>query len=242
MVFLHKIAWSVFCSPIFFEKVLKYMNKFILGIVFCFGSLAQSYASPNDSISTHYNNGEFITYSQVLVDVPKDIMNNVLDDFIFQSKYDLDELFKWALVGMKLRNEQDDIIVFNMKSTLYDKKTNVIKSINDVNVPNIINFPNIQLNSRMIKTLQEDGNTKLNIDVLYSDAFLKKTNGYFKIVPIDNKSCYVKLETRVQFGWFFNFFINQISYKYIMEWRFKKILDNVCKEAERRTKLISNAK
>jgi len=218
------------------------MNKFILVVVFCFGCLAESFTSTNDSISTHYKNGEYITYSLVLVDVPREIMNNVLDDFIFQSKYDLDELFKWALVGMKLRNEKDDIIVFNMKSTTYDKKNNIIKSLNDVIVPNIISFPNIQLNSRMIKTLQDNGNTNLEIDVLYSDAFLKKTKGYFNIIPVDNKTCFVKLETRVQFGWFFNFFINQISFKYIMEWRFKKILDNVCKEAERRTKLISKAK
>ena len=228
--------------PSIFEKVLKNMNKFILGVVFCLGCLTHSFASTNDSISTRYKDGEFVTYSQVLVDVPKEIMNNVLDDFIFQSKYDLDELFNWALVGMKLRNEKDDIIVFNMKSTTYDKKTNIIKSLNDVIVTNIISFPNIQLNSRMIKTIQDNGNTNLEINVLYSDAFLKKTNGYFKIVPVDNNTCFVKLETRVQFGWFFNFFINQISFKYIMEWRFKKILDNVCNEAERRTKLISKAK
>jgi len=215
------------------------MSKFILGVVFWFSCFVQSYASTNDSISTYYKSGQFITYSQVLVDVPKEIMNNVLDDFIFQSKYDLDELFKWALVGMKLRNEKNDFIVFNMKSIIYDDKTNIIKSVNDVTVPNIISFQNIHLNSRMIKTLQDNGNTNLHIDVLYSDAFLKKTKGFFQIVPVNSKSCFVKLETSVQFGWFFNFFINKTSFKHIMEWRFKKILDNVCKEAERRSRLIS---
>jgi len=87
-----------------------YRIYFVAIIFLC--SFTMSMASPTDSILTYYKNGEFITYSQVWVDVPNEIMNGVVDDFLYQTKYDLDAMFGWALKDMKLRKEKDEINCF----------------------------------------------------------------------------------------------------------------------------------
>lgn len=216
------------------------MYRAIIIFIGLFLSFCEIQASPTDSISTYYKNGEFVTYSQIWVDAPKDVMNAVVDDFIHQTKYNLDELFVWALKDMKLRKEKDEVIVFNFKSTKYDEKTNQIKAIGDVEVPNVIKFPDIHVNSKMIKTVQPDGKTRVNIDVLYSDAFLKKTTAVFQMTPKSTRGCWLTLESKVQFGWFFNIFITKVTYRYIMEWRFRKMMQNIHAEAEKRAKLVSN--
>lgn len=215
------------------------MYRAIIIVIGLFLSFSEILASPTDSISTYYKNGEFVTYSQIWVEVPKDVMNSVIDDFIYQTKYNLDELFVWGLKDMKLRKEKDELIVFNFKSTKYDETTNQIKAIGDVEVPNVIKFPDIHVNSKMIKTIQPDGRTKVNIEVLYSDAFLKKTSAIFQMSSKGSKGCWLTLESKVQFGWFFNIFVTQVTYRYIMEWRFRKMMQNIHTEAEKRAKLVS---
>lgn len=149
---------------------------------------------------------------------------------------------EWALKGMKLRSEKDNLIVFNFKSTTYDEKNDLIKGIGDVRVPGIISFPDIHVDSRMARSQFANGKTKVTIDVLYSDAFLKKTSGAFFIIPQDEKGCWLTLETKVQFGWFFNIFITQPTFKYIMEWRFQRMMQNIRDEAEHRArKEVTNA-
>lgn len=215
------------------------MYRVIIIVIGLFLNFYQLFASPTDSISTYYKNGEFVTYSQIWVEAPKDVMNSVIDDFIYQTKYNLDELFVWGLKDMKLRKEKDELIVFNFKSTKYDEKTNQIKAIGDVEVPNVIKFPDIHVNSKMIKTVQPDGRTKVNIDVLYSDAFLKKTSAVFQMSSKGSKGCWMTFESKVQFGWFFNIFVTQVTYRYIMEWRFRKMMQNIHAEAEKRAKLVN---
>ena len=190
------------------------MQKALISLIGFFLFCAQLSANPKDSISTYYKNGEFISHSQIWVEAPKEVMNDVIDDFIHQTKYDLNGLFKWALKDMKLRKEKDEIIVFNFKSTKYDEKSNIIKATGDVEVTNVMSFPEVHVNSKMTKTSLADGQVLVNIDVLYSDAFLKKTTGVFRMIPKSSKGCWLTLETKVQFGWFFNIFITQISYKY----------------------------
>jgi hypothetical protein len=48
------------------------------------------------------------------------------------------------------------------------------------------------------------------------------------------------LETRVNFGWFFDFFITLGMYSEIMEWRFTKLVNNLKEEAELRTRIENN--
>ena len=64
-------------------------------------------ASPTDSISTFYKDGEFTTFSQVWVNASDTICNAVSRDYDFQMRYNLDGLFPWALKGMNLRKEKN---------------------------------------------------------------------------------------------------------------------------------------
>ena len=68
-------------------------NVFLLFLLSLF---TPAKASPNDSISTVYKDGVFITYSQIRVYASDSISNVVINKFVNQMCYDLDELYKWG--------------------------------------------------------------------------------------------------------------------------------------------------
>ena len=214
--------------------MIKQNILFLLFLSFFITSKAK--ASPTDSISTAYKNGEFVTYCQFKVNASDSICNVVTLDFEYQMRYNLDELFGWALKGMNLRKEKNELMVFYFKSTTYNKETNTIRGIGDVIVPEIITFPNIIVDSRISEKKYKNGTKSINIDLLNSNVFLKKMIGSFTVVPKKHKTCYYILETHIRFGWFFNFFITQKRYRSIIEWRLKRFVLNIRDEAERREK------
>ncbi len=217
-------------NEIKFSKLKKYLC--VLFVFLQFSTFA--FANSKDSISTTYNNGEFVSFTKIWVKAPAKVMNRVIDDFLYQTKYDLDALMLWGLKGLKLRSEKDEIIVFNFKTTEYDKKNDLIKATGEVIVPKVIRFPEIHVNSNMLKKTSADGKVNVSINVLYSDAFLAKTTGDFNMIPVDEKGCYISLETKVKFGWFFNIFVTKYTFTHIMEWRFKTLMNNLKDEAEKR--------
>jgi len=191
-------------------------------------------ASTFDTTSTVYKNGEFITYTQVWVDASDSISNGVTKDFVYQMHYNLDALFGWALKGMNLRKEKNELMVFYFKSTAYNTETHVIRGVGDVIVPGVITFPNIIIDSKLSERKFSNGKSTVNIDLLYSDGFLKKMFGTFNVIPKSKNVSLFTLETHIRFGWFFNIFITQNRFKKIMEWRLKKFVYNIRDEAERR--------
>ncbi len=190
--------------------------------------------SAGDSVSTSYKDGDFVTYNRVWVNAPINISKKVVSDFVYQARYDLDKLITWGLKDMNLRREKGGIIEFDFKSTSYDEKSGIVRGIGDVVVPYITTFNNICVDSRMDMTEMRDGRTRVKLEVMYSDAFFKKTIGVFYLIP-DKDGCWMTLETRVKFGWFFDFFITLRKYSEIMEWRFTKLVNNLKVEAELRT-------
>jgi len=216
-------------------------NRYILLPLFL-SIVFTSKASSLDSISTVYKNGEFITYSQVWADASDSISNGVANDFVYQMHYNLDTLFGWALKGMNLRKEKNELMVFYFKSTAYNKETHVIRGIGDVIVPGVITFPNIIIDSKLTERKFSNGKTTVNIDLLYSDGFLKKMFGTFNVIPKRNNASLFTLETHIRFGWFFNIFITQNRFKKIMEWRLKKFVHNIRDEAERRQRKFEHRK
>jgi len=184
-----------------------------------------------DFVSTTYKDGDFVTFTKTWVKAPHEISKKVVSDFVYQTRYNLDELFTWGLKDMNLRREKGEIIEFDFKSTKYDEKTGLIRGVGDVVVPYITTFSNICVDSRMDFNELRDGRTRVKLEVMYSDAFFKKTIGTFYLEP-ENDGCWMILETRVKFGWFFDFFITQKKYSEIMEWRFTKLVNNLKEEAE----------
>src|ERR1035437_591250 len=191
-------------------------------------------ATAVDSTSTVYKDGEFITYNQVMVNASDSISNVVTNDFDYQMHYNLDALFSWALKGLNLRKEKNELMEFYFKSTAYNKDTHVIRGIGDVIVPGVITFPNIIVDSKLTEKKYQNGKNSIHIDLLYSDGFLKKMYGTFTVIPKKNNTAQFNMETHIRFGWFFNIFITQNRFKKIMEWRLKKFVHNLRDEAELR--------
>jgi len=187
----------------------------------------------NDSISTKYAKGEFNTFCKVWVKAPENVAKSVVTDFVYQTKYNLDELFTWALKDMKLKSEKNDLLEFDFKKSIYNEKTGLVRGVGDVVVPYIVTFPDIKVDSRLNYVDLRDGRSRVIIEVLYSDAFFKKSIGYFYLIPSEN-GCWMTLETKVKFGWFFDIFITLNKYTEIMEWRFEKLIRNLKDEAEKR--------
>jgi len=196
-------------------------------------------ASATDSISTVYKSGEFITYSQAWVAASDSVSNQVTDDFDYQMHYNLDALFGWALKGLNLRKEKNELMVFYFKSTTYDKDTRIIRGVGDVIVPGVITFPNIKVDSRLTDRRFTNGKRAINLNLLYSDGFLKNMSSTFSVIPKKDKTTLITLETHIRFGWFFNIFITKHRFRQIMEWRLKRFVHNIKIEAERREKSVS---
>ena len=216
----------------------KLMKNWHLILLFIFCIEFTILASPTDSISTVYLDGEFITYCQVLANASDSISNSVVNDFDYQMRYNLDGLFGWALKGLNLRKEKDDLIIFYFKTTSYNKNTKIIRGIGDVIIPNIITFPDIIVDSKLSKKRYKNGKSEVNIDLLYSNGFMKKMFGTFTVLPKEEAGTLYIFENKVRFGWFFDIFITQKRFKTIMEWRLKRFVHNLKDEAERREKLI----
>lgn len=212
----------------------------LLLFIFCFEFTIS--ATATDSISTVYRDGEFITYCQVWVKASDSISNSVVNDFDYQMRYNLDGLFGWALKGLNLRKEKDDLIIFHFKSTSYNKSTKVIRGIGDVIIPHIITFPNIIVDSKLSQKKYTNGKSEVYIDLLYSNGFMKKMFGTFTVLQKKDVGSWYVLENHVRFGWFFDIFITQKRFKTILEWRLKRFVHNLRDEAEHREKLSHNYK
>lgn len=211
------------------------MKKLMLILVILLSFNALGFGMLRDSVSTTYIKPDFVSHSKVLVKVDKTLMNKVIDDFLNDTYYNFDNLLLWGLKDMKLSKQKDKLIVFDFKSTKLNPKTGIVNGLGDVEVPGIIAFNDIKVDSRFTKK-KEANKTRVDIEVIHSDAFLKKTVGTMYMTPINDNLCVLTLDTAVQFGWFFNIFISNSMYKNIMEWRFHKLLTNLRDEAEKRNK------
>lgn len=218
--------------------LFRYLTKIwysLLFLLLCFE--VPVLANTTDSISTKYRNGEFITYCQVWVKASDSISNAVANDFDYQMRYDLDGLFGWALKGLNLRKEKKDLMLFYFKSTSFKKETGVIRGIGDVIITDIITYPNIVVDSKLSKKKYTNGKSEFNIDLLYSNGFMKKMFATFTVLPKKDVGTWYIFENHVRFGWILDFFITQKRFETIMEWRLKRFVNNMKNEAERREKL-----
>jgi hypothetical protein len=191
-------------------------------------------ASPTDSISTSYKNGEFVTYSQVWVNASDSISYNTAKDYDNEMRYNLDALFSWALKGMNLRKEKNELMMFYLKSTTFDNETNVIKGLGDAIIPGIITFPNIVVESQLSTKNFSNGKRAFYLNMLNAKGFIKSMNNSFYVIPTKNKGTWYIQEVHVHFGWFFGIFITKNRFKSIMEWRLQRLVHNLRDEAERR--------
>ncbi len=206
---------------------------FLISLVIFSGT---TIASPQDSISTSYKKGEFVTYCQVWVNASDSISSAVAMDFNSQIESNFKSLFGWAFKRLRMQGEKGGLILFKYKSSSFNKDTRTIRGVTDVIVPSIMTVPNVIIESKITKQKKPDGREMFYINLVYSNTFLKTMNGKFQIRAVKNKGCWFTLETRSSFGWFFDLFITQSKYKEIAEWRLRRFVLNLKEEAERRAK------
>ncbi len=217
------------------------MNRTIFLIILLAFTVVITKASPVDSISTKYRNEEFATYCQVWVNSSDSVCDAVMRDYDYQMRFKLDALYTWALRGMNLRKEKNELMMLYFKSTSFNKGNSVLRGIGDVIIPGVITIPNIFVDCKLIGEQSGKGNT-LKLNLLNSNGFIKNMNNSLAVIPSKNKGNWLVLESHVKFGWFFNIFITQNRFKLIMEWRLKRFIHNLKDEAERREKSAISSK
>ena len=195
------------------------------------------FANAQDSTFSVYRNGKFESFCKIKVNASDSIAIAVIKDFNLQLQTEFDNLFDWAFKGLKLQGEQDGLMSFKYKSGTFNKNTQVLRCVGDVIVPYSLTLPDLIIDCRLSKPKFTNSQNIFYVNLIRSNTFLKTLNGSFKI-EYKNKECYYILDMQVSFGWFFDLFITEYTYKEIAEWRLKKFITNLKEEAERRKKLI----
>lgn len=196
-------------------------------------------ASPNDSISTKYNYGEFTTFCQLSISANDSITNEVIDLFVQQMCTDIKGLFKWGLKGMSLANEKDELLVFDFKETRYNKQTGILKGIGDVIVPGVTKFKDLSVDTKLILRTFTTGKREVRLDLASPNLFLRSLRGSFYFIPKGtHRNGYLQIVTTIRFAWFFDLFVTQTRYKSILEWRLRQMLKNIKEESDKRTKMM----
>ncbi len=194
------------------------------------------YLFGRDSVSTYYQQGEFISYCSVVTEVPLKVADSVVDDLISQFRGDPGLLFEWAFkdLGKQPGDKSKNEVLIKLKLATFDKMTGKSLLLTDVIVSDYTTYENVAIESKVTKTKMNSGKTRVFVDIFYSNALLKKAYGTFFVVPLDENRVMMSVQIHVRFGWFFNIFITQKRYRNLVEWRMKGFMNNMRNEAERR--------
>jgi hypothetical protein len=192
----------------------------------------------SDLIRTSYKGGVFTTECKVWIDASEVVTNRLIDDFIMQMRSNLDSLFTWALKNMNLRGENDEFIIYYLKTTEYDPSTEIIHGKLDVIVPKILTINDIAIDGKIYKKEVSDKKVVVQYNVLRATGFVKNADAVLQIVHENEHTAYCTLEVHVRFGWFFNIFITRNLYKKNLEWRFVQLSANLKEEAMRREEIL----
>lgn len=205
--------------------------------VFIIGFLsAVGLAVANDSISTRYVKGEFVSYCSVDAAAPMAVGDSVVEDLVDQITSDYERLFTWAFKGLGQQGEDDvrDEVVLIVKESTFDRMSGLCRMVVDIDVPHVTAFRDVPIDSKVLQTKLDDGSTRVDVDIFYSNAVLKKAYGTFFVKSLAEDSIEMSVEIHVRFGWFFNIFITRRRFRNIVEWRMKGFMDNLREEAEKR--------
>lgn len=189
-----------------------------------------------DFLSTRYADGEFVSECAVDVGAPLSVCDSVVADLVDQITSDYERLFTWAFKGLGRQGGDDvrDEVVVTIKESTFDKMSGLCHMVADIEVSRVTTFRDISLDSRVLQTKLDDGTTRVDVDIFYSNSFLKKAYGTFFVKPLSDARCEMRIQIHVRFGWFFNLFITQKRFRNIVEWRMQGFMQNLCAEAERR--------
>ena len=210
-------------------------NRFLL----CFLIIPiLSFAQYASDIQTVYKDGTFTTTATIDVDCNAKVAVGTVNDFIAQFVGDPNQLFEWALKGVgKSDDDTHNEVLLVLKEASYDKVSGMSRLIIDVQVPGVMNLSDQVVESKITEIVGYNGVYNVYVDILYSNALLKKANGMFFVKPISENKTELSVKFKVRFGWFFNIFITQRRYRNLFEWRCDGFMLNMKNEMERRSNL-----
>ena len=151
---------------------------------------------------------------------------------------DPNQLFVWALKGVGKRDDDahNELLVV-LKEASYDQVSGKSLLVIDVQVPGVMNLSDQMVESKITEIVGYNGAYKVYVDILYSNALLKKADGMFFVKPISENKTELSVKFKIRFGWFFNIFITQRRYRNLFEWRCDGFMLNMKNEMERRSNL-----
>jgi hypothetical protein len=217
------------------------MKKRYIPIIFFLSLFLSSMAMPKDSIETTYRDGEFFTQYQTKVRASDAIASEVANDLIKDLHNKPGNLFNWALKDLGLQDKKKNELIFVLKSAITDANTGITHGKFDIIIPNIKTFSNVRVDAIVSKTKYRNGKIKVTADIIYSSLLLNNALGVITMIPQKNNELLLVTNVSMKFGWFFNIFITKKRYKSIVEWRIKKLTENLKSECEHRSNVTSGS-
>lgn len=210
-------------------------------IIFCilFTLIFVNLSATKNILTTNKEDGFFRTYCQKVIHCSNSTANEVIDDFIGQFRGNPDLLFEWALKGLGQQNDKEkDEVLLVLKQAIFNPETGIGHIYCDIKIPGLKTFKDIDIESKVTKTIKEDNSSHILVDIFHSNIFLKKAFGTFVIYPQPDGSQLFAITINIKFSWFFDLFISKKKYKNLIEWRAEGFVNNLKAEAERREKKL----
>lgn len=186
-------------------------------------------------VMSDFKKGEFITTVQVPVNASSEKIHEVMDAFISEYRYDLNKLFGWALVGLKLRGEKDDFIMFNLKSHIYDNASKQINGKMDIDVPFLRkNHSDITYTTSLGKKENtDDKQLYIQYEMIRCEKVISHVDAYFDIRQTEKASADCFFHVKIKLDRPYSL-MSMKQYKENLEWRFAKFIANIKEEAEKK--------
>ena len=178
--------------------------------------------------------GEFVSNIRVMVNAPYEQTDLVLDKFVRQYKYSLDSLFDWALVGMNLQGEKDDMINIGLKSHTCAPGSDQVDGVMDLYVTILqLNFSGTTYDVTIFKKQEADGTAAVYYDMPRCDKVIDHANARLAMARADEHTSMLTLDVHFKATQPYNL-MSRKQYRDNIEWRLVQLMDNLRKEAEDR--------
>lgn len=175
---------------------------------------------------------EFVSNIQVTLNATYEQACLTLDKFVRQYKYSLDSLFQWALRGMKLKGEKDDMISINLKTHTCAEGSDHVDGVMDLYVSILRqDFHDTTYDVTLTREEESDGTLAVYYDLSRCDKVIDHARARLAVTRnSDNTSC-LTLDSRFKATLPYNL-MSKKQYRDNIEWRLVQLVSNLRDEAE----------
>jgi hypothetical protein len=204
------------------------MKKALIAGLWSFGLAALCQAQ---GITTDYTKGYFVTRAEATVHAAYSKAALVIEKFIQQYNHDPNGLFRWALVGMKLHGEQDDFIMFNIKT--HTLENNYVSGVMDLDVPPLSKKnKDVAYKVRIYKEEVAGKGLVLRYEMVECEKVIEHAVAQLSIAQESNHDATLHFEAKVKMGLPYSMMTKK-QYRENIEWRFARLLENLGNEMQK---------